>query len=533
MSLFAFTGHLSHLWGQLLRPQFVVAVVAILCSSLAFTTSPLQSNTPVYNCVAGPHYDVINTNQDWCPEDNLHIVLGVAVAAGTTVNIRPGVEVYVNPTQGLLIYGTLIAQGTSDEKILFTSNVATPSIGDWVGIQVWNGSTVHMDYVEIAYAGEAYNRALSVQSGSDFEINHSRVHHNQGHGIVLNGDGFTGQFQNLEVDHNTLYPLVQSTADMTPSYHKLSFHDNGTDALLTNGGPLTRNVTLDSSPAALNGAPIYLWTSLDVPSPFILTVTPGSTIMVGTDQQIWVQNGGTFIAEGTPSQRIRFTRQTTAPSDSGWNRIRGENNSHIRLAYCEISYAGSPYDHAVDTSSNDSEMSQCRIHHTSGVGFFADAGTALVKNTVFSDNDLAGLIIVNTAQLSAHHSTIVRNDVGVFMDNSSTATFTNTILADNTTGVQVNGPMCTATLHNTLWDNNTTPLIGTVNETGHFEGSAQFEADGYHISKASAAVDRGNLTEVTIDIDGDNRPQPVSKPPDLGADEIDTPFMLYLPLARR
>ena len=50
----------------------------------------------------------------------------------------------------------------------------------------------------------------------------------------------------------------------------------------------------------------------------------------------------------------------------------------------------------MDSSSNDFQMSQCRIHHNSGVGFCADSGSALVKNTVFSDNDQAGLVLVTT-----------------------------------------------------------------------------------------------------------------------------------------
>lgn len=46
-------------------------------------------------------------------------------------------------------------------------------------------------------------------------------------------------------------------------------------------------------------------------------------------------------------------------------------------------------------------------------------------------------------------------------------------------------------LSHILWDSNTAPVVGTVSETGHLDGPAAFDADGYHILAESEAVQRG------------------------------------------
>lgn len=53
------------------------------------------------------------------------------IPAGTTVNVAPvGVNAYIAVLQG----GTIIADGSADNPIVFTSNADTPGSGDWGGI---------------------------------------------------------------------------------------------------------------------------------------------------------------------------------------------------------------------------------------------------------------------------------------------------------------------------------------------------------------------------------------------------------------
>ena len=86
-------------------------------------------------------------------------VATLTIEPGVTLRMKKGGVIYVEqagpggtttPAQG-----ALIAVGTSDKRIVFTSAEATPTAGDWLGI--WYGripsATDKLDFVNIDYAG--------------------------------------------------------------------------------------------------------------------------------------------------------------------------------------------------------------------------------------------------------------------------------------------------------------------------------------------------------------------------------------------
>jgi hypothetical protein len=89
-----------------------------------------------------------------------------------------------------------------------------------------------------------------------------------------------------------------------------------------------------------------------------------------------------------------------------------------------------------------------------------------------------------------------------------------------------------------LWSSVNTPWqVGNFSLELEYTGPAAFvdEASGdYHLTAASAAIDRGVITAVTVDFDGNLRPQ--GSAADLGAyefqsDEFDA-YEAYLPLVQ-
>jgi hypothetical protein len=80
------------------------------------------------------------TTQTWTKE-NIYVVDGTAgVAGGHTLTIEPGTLVRFDGRYQLIVDGTLVADGTPDEPIRFTSNHANPAPGDWRRISFQNGS---------------------------------------------------------------------------------------------------------------------------------------------------------------------------------------------------------------------------------------------------------------------------------------------------------------------------------------------------------------------------------------------------------
>lgn len=80
----------------------------------------------------------------------------LTIEAGVTVKVIKGGVISVEPAVGTsTATGALIAAGTADAPIVFTSAEATPAAGDWLGI--WFGETPaasdKIDHAQIQYAG--------------------------------------------------------------------------------------------------------------------------------------------------------------------------------------------------------------------------------------------------------------------------------------------------------------------------------------------------------------------------------------------
>ena len=194
-----------------------------------------------------------------------------------------------------------------------------------------------------------------------------------------------------------------------------------------------------------------------------------------------------------------------------------------------------------------------------GAGLYFSNSDATLTNTVVADNQasIAGNgLHIHYSSIRLLHTTIARNGSASLAAASSaagsgvnvtglewggnyypsTVFMTNTIIVSHTVGITVTAGN-TATLNATLWHSNDTDRggAGTINHSGDHSGDPAFAADGYHLTAASAAIDKGVDAGAVMDIDSDTRPHGAGF--DLGADE----FMgmpaarreIYLPLAVR
>jgi len=104
---------------------------------------------------AGPTYVYtdITSDTNWTEDNSPYIVnQSISIAPGVTLTIEPNVTVMVDNGVGITIGGTLLAEGTSDQPITFTSNGST-SWGAWDGLYFNESSTGSaLDNVIIEYA---------------------------------------------------------------------------------------------------------------------------------------------------------------------------------------------------------------------------------------------------------------------------------------------------------------------------------------------------------------------------------------------
>ncbi len=129
-----------------------------------YLLSPLPGNCQTY--VGGGMF----STTVWTPSGNPYIVTSnLIVMTGVTLTLDPGVVVKFEDGTNIEVRGSIIANGTIADTILFTSNSPSPTPGIWGGIDFWNA--INLYYVKISYA----SIALKNTNISDIHISHSTI----------------------------------------------------------------------------------------------------------------------------------------------------------------------------------------------------------------------------------------------------------------------------------------------------------------------------------------------------------------------
>jgi len=166
-----------------------------------------------------PVSGIIGADTIWTPADSPYIVTGnVLVREGVTLTIEAGVDVKFESQKALQVDGGLVARGTDNSKITFTSNQPTPASGDWAYIffsDLSNDATFDVDgnytggsileYCIVEYAGGViidYNGAVRLSNAHPF-INHCSIRNNQTSGICAWDLSGTLKIANNTITNNT------------------------------------------------------------------------------------------------------------------------------------------------------------------------------------------------------------------------------------------------------------------------------------------------------------------------------------------
>ena len=307
-------------------------------------------------------------------------VLGSALAvnAAHTLTVAPGTTVkmpaggYLNVTNG----ATLIAQGTGSQPITFTANSTSTAVGQWQYIFGQASARIRMSHCDIGYAGGTQNIGLWI-GGGDTVIDQCTVHDVLGTALYLDGAGINPVISNTRLLSGTIDGLAQSTADMAPTYSNVLMAGNGNNRVYMPGTGLLRNVVFDSNRVGgvpyVFGSAVILGSSVSVGTGHTLTVMPGTTLKMDSGSNFVVNSGATLIAEGTTSQPITFTINSTSTAPGQWAVFQANASAMVRLSHCDLAYAGGAYGMGLYLQSSDAHVQYCKFHDIAGLDVFVDS----------------------------------------------------------------------------------------------------------------------------------------------------------------
>jgi len=342
-----------------------LAFLLALASPAAAQVVQINSNIAV-NTTWGPTGTVVGST--------FWIRNTIAVNAGVTLNIQPGVVVKFDGGRQLVMNGTLRCIGTAVDSIVFTSikddnnragdtnldgNVTVPAVSDWYGLYWPDASpdNSRLHYCDVRYAGAGNGAALTFLSATD-SVSNSVIRRSY-YGIDCQGTA-APVLVNTSIEASTLTPIV---LDFTaaPVFSSLVFSsaNNGYDAFGLRGGTLTGATSLPKRGATVGINPVsnvtyVLLSSLTINVGASLTVSPGVVIKPLGGQSIQVNGNLTMDGTAAVGDTITITSiaddnfgtpndtnnngSITAPNRGDWNRIVFAQGATGSISRCRFKF---------------------------------------------------------------------------------------------------------------------------------------------------------------------------------------------------
>ncbi|MDD2563098.1 MAG: right-handed parallel beta-helix repeat-containing protein [Salinivirgaceae bacterium] len=292
-------------------------------------------------------------------------------------------------------YAKIIAKGTEQNPIRFTSNSAAPEAGDYSGLYFYKGSSnSEFEYCTFEYAGNISSYGAIFIEESSVKFANCQFMHMQGNAIVLEEAGRFTTFTN-----NTFSQIEKNPITIRSNYA----HTIGAGNTF-NSGAYGIIVT-----QAFDISGTYTWLKHDAPYIFEnlvrvgsagggvnLTISAGATLKfmdnAGLDISYWDEHYAKLIANGTDSEPIVFTSGSPSPDKGDWNGIyfyKGVSGSILN--HCEVLYAGSSdYYGAImldESGSNMVTITNSRIAYSASYGITVDSGSSVDISTDTFDNN--------------------------------------------------------------------------------------------------------------------------------------------------
>lgn len=355
--------------------------------------------------------DDITENITWMASCTYYIDQDIDVTNDAILTIEPGTIIKFAEGKELTISygssstGNIIASGTKDNPILFTSQAQIKSKGDWDGIWLYSGCNASsFDYCKVEYAGgykwSSGSGAITSNYANNTAIDNCTFENNDDYGIrIYQNPSALSSFKNNEFIDNT-------TNDLKISAYNVSS--------IGEGNYFTKDIEVEGSNVDTPGEVVWLKQNADyiiINANVEVGSTTGTTLIIEPGASIKFSNFGMNIAystarkgmikaEGTAIDPITFTSGVATPSIGDWNSITfydGCSTGSI-FNYCNFSYgggyAGAPamivfkYQQGSSTTINN-----CFFTYSEGYGIMLDQPSSdtsypSLSNNTYSNNTL-------------------------------------------------------------------------------------------------------------------------------------------------
>jgi parallel beta-helix repeat protein len=378
----------------------------------------------------------ITQNTTWALSNSPYLITGtVTVQNGVTLTINPGVVVksevsLLNVT--MKVKGTLLAQGTQGQPIIFTSkkddeyggdsnndgNATVPNVEDWTNILIESsGGSSILDHCIFRYGG--FELSSGVESVLDIDGSNPVVQNciffKNGRGIDVTKNG-NPLLSSNSFDYCISAPVAKNLSSTVSFQNNIFLPTNGINAigLLNNA---TNNAgdtyTLQkSNVGTISNIPYSPVSTITIAVGNTLIIEPGviiKSIVSMLDEAFIVK--GTLLAEGNPSEPIIFTSKKddeyggdnnndgkfTSPNSGDWTSLLIESTGgQSKFENCQFRYGGfitqaNANDAVLNIDGSNPSVNNCVFFKNKRGIDLTGSNNMIVRNCLFEQNTHQGL----------------------------------------------------------------------------------------------------------------------------------------------
>jgi len=450
--------------GTQLLAMLMFVVAALLVPSVASATAlpaTIKENTTLTS--AGNPYTGTST-----------------IESGVTLTVQPGVKFQ---NSSLTVKGTLKAEGTAEEPVIFTS-AKEEKAGEWCGIEFKSGSgSSVVDHAEFRYGGLCNLGEVAVTEGSSPTIKNSTFSHSSGYAIKTTAGGSPEIANNrISTSANGIFYEGTTSGEVNIHGNEVEGGANGIYVSATGasvvgktlgantiknttgvavtykgtdipgditGNTLTGNkeniITIGAGSAVShtetwnNGVPVKLEGNVTIASGVTLTITKG--VLLKGSPSLTVK--GTLKAEGTAEEPVIFTSAKEEKAGE-WCGIEFKSGSGSSVVdHAEFRYGGlCNLGEVAVTEGSSPTIKNSTFSHSSGYAIKTTAGGSpeIANNRISTSANGIFYEGTTSGEVNIHGNEVEGGANGIYVSATGASVVGKTLGANtikNTTGVAV------------------------------------------------------------------------------------------------
>jgi hypothetical protein len=293
----------------------------------------INENTVYPNLFDDPTYP------DYYALNGIQVTAGVTFDAGVVVESGADVRLWFNGNSSYLK-----AEGTSAKHIIFRGIDKVK--GSWRGISIASNNVNNkFDYVDILHTGSSefsgQKTAIHLQSNvsAKLSIKNTSISQSAGYAFYIDGNsGVISSFENNNFNNNDKAPMRIGAENLYVLDKNSVFTNNGIQAIEVAAAGNTNARFNNAGTIPVLSIPYHFYSSAELRT--TVTFEAGVTCLFNSGLRLWVASDGAIIANGTSTNKIKFSGLTAAVG--AWFGVEIASPSALNLInHAEVSFGGS------------------------------------------------------------------------------------------------------------------------------------------------------------------------------------------------